>query len=298
MKNKIRSAVPYVFLLIGLFLISTVGTYLFLYFREAHEAESTFDDLKDLVVEVPIEDDNNEQPRDKTGLGSGNDGHGLDVRTKPDFSALIDANSDFVGWLTVDGTSIDYPVMQTPGNEEYYLHRNFYKNYDYAGVPFCNSASDIERPSDNIVIYGHHMRAGTMFNHLTLFQKEAFYKEHKTFTFDTIYRTGTYEIIGVVLTHVNEGAFPYWEVVDCTEDEFNEYVDWIAKKSLYKTTGIGDVEYGDRLVTLSTCAYHVTNGRLIVIGKLIDSDDIDLINNKEDHVENFEETEKTIYNDN
>lgn len=288
MKNKIRDIVPYIFLCIGLFIISTVGTYMYLYLHTTHESSSELQDLKDLIVEVPIEDDNNtpsDMPKDKTNLGGGNDGHELTVRTKPDFSKLVEQNSDFVGWITIEGTNIDYPVMQTPGDEEYYLHRNFYKKYDYAGVPFCNSAADIERPSDNIVIYGHHMRAGTMFNHLTLFQKQDFYKNHKTFTFDTIYRTGTYEIIGVCLTHVNEGAFPYWEVVDCSEEEFNEYVKWIASKSIYKTDGIGDVKYGDKLVTLSTCAYHVTNGRLIVIGKLIDSDDVSLFN------------EKTVYNE-
>lgn len=267
MKNRIRTVVPYIFLIIGIYLISSVGTYLFLYFRDIKKSVDDFKDLKELVVDVPIDD---EDPKDKTDLGSGNDGHELSKRTKPDFSALLAKNDDFVGWLTVEGTNIDYPVMQTPGDEEYYLHRNFYKQYDYSGVPFCNAAADVERPSDNIVIYGHHMRAGTMFNHLTLFQDSEFYAKHKTFTFDTIYRTGTYEIVAVCLTHVNEGAFKYWEVTDCTENEFNEYVNWLASKSLYKTDGIDDVEYGDRLVTLSTCAYHTTNGRLIVVGKLID----------------------------
>lgn len=296
MKDKIRSAVPYIFLFIGLFIISTVGTYMFLYLRDSNKSVEEFKDLKDLVVEVPV--DPTDTPKDKTDFSSGNNGHELGVRVKPDFSALIAENDDFVGWLTVEGTNIDYPVMQTPGDEEYYLHRNFYKKYDYSGVPFCNSAADVERPSDNIVIYGHHMRAGTMFNHLTLFQKEDFYKEHKTFTFDTIYRTGTYEIVAVCLTHVNEGAFKYWEVVDCSEEEFNEYVTWMVSKSLYKTDGIDDVEYGDKLVTLSTCAYHVTNGRLIVIGKLIDTDDTDLINNKTAYVKDNENVEETIYNNN
>lgn len=290
MENRIRTVVPYIFLIIGIYLISSVGTYLFLYFRDTKKSVDDFKDLKELVVDVPIDD---EDPKDKTDLGSGNDGHELSKRTKPDFSALLAENDDFVGWLTVEGTNIDYPVMQTPGDEEYYLRRNFYKQYDYSGVPFCNAAADVERPSDNIVIYGHHMRAGTMFNHLTLFQDSEFYAKHKTFTFDTIYRTGTYEIVAVCLTHVNEGAFKYWEVTDCTENEFNEYVNWLASKSLYKTDGIDDVEYGDRLVTLSTCAHHTTNGRLIVVGKLIDSDDADLINNKSDRI--LESNEETIY---
>jgi sortase B len=289
MKNKIRIVVPYIFLIIGICLILSVGTYLFLYFRDAKKSVDAFKDLKELVVEVPVDD---EDPNDNTDLGSGNE---LSEHTKLDFSALLAENADFIGWLTVDGTNIDYPVMQTPDDEEYYLHRNFYKQYDYSGVPFCNAAADVERPSDNTVIYGHHMRAGTMFNHLTRFKDADFYAKHKTFTFDTIYRTGTYEIVAVCLTHANEGAFKYWEVTDCTEDEFNEYVNWLASKSLYKTDGIDDVEYGDRLVTLSTCAYHTTNGRLIVVGKLIDSDDADLINNRSDRT--LENNEETIYNE-
>ena len=72
----------------------------------------------------------------------------------------------------------------------------------------------------------------------------------------------------------------------------------MVSKSLYKTDGIDDVEYGDKLVTLSTCAYHVTNGRLIVIGKLIDTDDTDLINNKTAYVKDNENVEETIYNNN
>ena len=101
--------------------------------------------------------------------------------------------------------------------------------------------------------------------------------EHKTFYFDTIYRTGTYEVIAVVYTDVNAGAFKYWEVED-TEEAFNEYVNFLKRKTVYNTDGLDSVTYGDKLVTMSTCAYHVTNGRLIVVGKLIDSDDKEVLN--------------------
>ena len=289
MTKKIRQIVPYIFLFLGLYLLSTVGTYMFLYYNEIHKSQETFNDIHDLV-----EDTGDPAGNSKIKLGNDEGGNALPVRTKKDFSKLLEENSDFVGWIEVPETRIDYPVMFTPSDEEYYLHRNFYKNYDYSGVPFCNKVSDPEKPSNNIVIYGHHMRSGTMFYDLSLFKEESFYKDNKYFYFDTIHRTGTYEIVAVVLTHVNQGCFNYWELED-DKESFDSYVSFLKSNALYHTDGIDDVEYGDKLVTLSTCSYHVTNGRLIVVGKLVDTDDIDLINHKMDHVKDFEKTTETVY---
>lgn len=256
----------YILLIIGILILGYSGYRLFDYFWNINKAEQAFNNLKDMIQEEPTE------PGDAGG-------NPLTTRTKPDFSALLDANSDFVGWITVPDTRIDYPVMQTPNNEEFYLRRNFEKQYDMSGTPFCNADADLVRPSDNIIIYGHHMSAGTMFHDLVNYKKKDFYTEHKTFYFDTIYRTGTYEVIAVCLVGtLSEDDFPYWTVVNCNEEEFNEYISWLKSKSLYTTDSIDNTKYGDRLVTLSTCEYHVEGGRLIVVGKLIDSDDIDLLN--------------------
>ena len=274
-KKKKNSKISYIFLIIALLIFIGVGINLFIYIRNIIKAEKTFDTVKELII---IDDSTDDSTNNKKANIDGD-------RLIPDYSQVYTTNSDYVGWIKVQGTKIDYPVMQTPDDEQYYLHRNFYKKYDYSGVPFCSADADLKRPSENIVIYGHHMRAGTMFSNLDLFKKESFYKSHKTFTFDTIYRSGTYEIIAVCLTDANDGSFPYWMYIDCSEADFNDYLTWMSANALYHTDGINSVQYGDKLVTLSTCAYHVNNGRLIVIGKLIDSDDADIF------------TEKTIYNE-
>lgn len=273
-KNKVRTIVSLIILYIGLFILSSVGGYLYMYFHDINHTQQTAAQLKDRIVDVPVEDDD----ATKKNLND-SDGGALTPRERASkaYAELLEENSDFIGWLEVPDTNIDYPVMYTPNDEEYYLRRDFYKKYDISGTLFCNKACDPEKPSNNIVIYGHHMRAGTMFQNLTKFKDKEFYDEHKTFYFDTIYRTGTYEVIAVVYTDVNAGAFKYWEVED-TEEAFNEYVNFLKRKTVYNTDGLDSVTYGDKLVTMSTCAYHVTNGRLIVVGKLIDSDDKEVLN--------------------
>ena len=104
-------------------------------------------------------------------------------------------NQDFVGWLTIDNTSIDYPVMQCRRDMNYYLHRGYDKEYSGQGSLFANILSNVSAPSDNILIYGHHMITDTMFHSLTEYENEEYYRKHKYITFDSIYRTGTYEVI-------------------------------------------------------------------------------------------------------
>jgi len=264
--KKVRTILAYLILLVGIGLLVACGSYLLNYFHKTHETEKGFDAVRDLVQEIEI-------PKEQLNE---DDGYELELKPKRDYSELYAQNSDFIGWLKIDGTPIDYPVMLTPTNEEYYLHRNFYKQYDYNGTLFCEAEIDPIRPSDNITIYGHHIKGGIMFHDLDNFKSKEFYEEHKTFIFDTIYRWGTYEIVAVYRTDVNPGSFEYWNVQDCTEEEFNEYVQFFTRKAIYKTDLIDSVEYGDKLISLSTCAYHVENGRLVVVAKLIKSEETDL----------------------
>lgn len=266
MTKKIRMYLSYIIFFIGIFILGGTCSYLYKYYSDIHKSKKTFDEVKTLIDED-----------DKEATYIINMGKKIKV-SKRDYTKLYEQNNDFIGWIKINGTNIDYPVMLTPNNEEYYLHTNFNKQYDFSGVPFCNKEADLITPSDNITIYGHHMMSGTMFAQLDKFKQKDFYDEHPTFTFDTIYRWGIYEVVGVYLTDVNEGSYKYWEVTDCTENEFNDYVQFIKNKSLYETNGIDNVKYGDKLVSLSTCAYHVTNGRLVVVGKLIYNEPTKLYN--------------------
>ena len=89
---------------------------------------------------------------------------------------LYKANSDIIGWVKIDGTKIDYPVMQTQADPEYYLHNSFEKEYAASGTPFMDAASDIFMPTSNFLIYGHHMKNGTMFRDLLNMKARSFMK--------------------------------------------------------------------------------------------------------------------------
>lgn len=182
------------------------------------------------------------------------------------FRPLIEANKDFAGWIKIDGTVIDYPVMWTPNDPDYYLKRDFGKNESKSGTPYIGKDCSIE--SNNMIIYAHNMKNGTMFSDLLKYNDEEFFKSHRTISFDTPDESGAYEIIAVFKDRVHykdeTGVFRYYECVgNLTEDEYREYVDEIKNRSLYET-GI-TAEYGQQLITLSTCSYHTENGRFVVV---------------------------------
>lgn len=183
-----------------------------------------------------------------------------------EYLPLYEQNNDFAGWISIEGTVINYPVMKSE-EADFYLNHNFEKNYSAYGVPYIQTDCDI-LSSDNIVIYGHHMDNGSMFADLCKYSDESFYKEHKTVSFNTLYSYGSYEIFAVLKTTGNETGFKYYQFVDAEgEEDFESFVDACTELSLYKTDT--SAKYGDRLITLSTCEYSRSNGRIVVVAKLI-----------------------------
>jgi len=184
----------------------------------------------------------------------------------PEYGDLFLQNSDMVGWIKIDGTSINYPVMQTPDNPNYYLKRNFYKEYSDLGVPYVQENCDLAT-SDNLIIYGHHIRGQKMFGALENYKTKSFYEEHKIIQFDTLTEHAEYEVIAVFKTVAyNSSGYRYYDFINAEdESSFDAYVDKCKELSLYDT-GVA-AEYGDRLITLSTCEYSANNGRLVVVAK-------------------------------
>lgn len=187
------------------------------------------------------------------------------------YDALYAANSDFYGWIKIEGTNINYPVMHTPNDPEYYIHRGFTGNYSDSGTPFMDGSCTDE--SNSKFIYAHHMRFGTMFAQLSKFTSYDFYKNHTTFTFNTMNEDATYEIVAVFRTEiymVETDAFKYYEYVgSLSEARFDAYIAGAKSISIYNT-GVS-ASYGDQLLTLSTCNTHTENGRLVVLAKRIES---------------------------
>ena len=183
------------------------------------------------------------------------------------YGKLHDYNLDFVGWIRVPGTEINYPVMQSPNNPNFYLRHNFEKEYSNLGTPYLQENCDI-RTCDNLIIYGHHMLDGGMFSDLELYKKKEFFEQHKYVRFDTLDELGLYEVMAVVITTAYQAdSFQYYNYIENNELTFNTYVQECKQHALYDT-GI-DAEYGDKLITLSTCEYSSDNGRLIVVAKKI-----------------------------
>ena len=250
-----------------IFLVS--GFFLVKYYYESHKNKEFVASLKDLLdteeeYEEPgtgSEDTPSTGTEKQTGKTAGKKSDGPKLVTVNDrlvlkkYAKLYEKNFDFIGWLTIDGTSVDYPVMYTPNNEEKYLRKNFDGDYALAGTLFIAKNSDPVRPTTNILIYGHNMKDGSMFSDLLDYTDTDYYNEHKTIRFDTIYRTGRYEVIaafhGQVLSEGEEG-FRYYTFFDAeTEEEFDSYVR--AVKALSSVQDATTADFGDELLTLSTC---------------------------------------------
>ncbi len=189
----------------------------------------------------------------------------------PEYQELYLQNNDMVGWIKVEDTKINYPVMQSKDNPNFYLKHGFDKAYTDYGCPYVQENCDMELPSDNIIIYGHHMNDGSMFAGLMKFKDKSFWEKHKTISFDTLTDRQTYEVIAVFKTVVytdSPESFKYYQFVNAeTAEDFTAYVEKCKELSLYDTDVTA--EYGDKLLTLSTCEYSRTNGRLVVVAKLI-----------------------------
>lgn len=189
------------------------------------------------------------------------------------YDSYADANPDYVGWLYLADTKVNGPVVQSQldGNGYWeYLYKDFYGNDKFAGTLFLDKACSIDSPTtDNWMIYGHNMNDGSMFGTLKYYRDELFWREHPTFTFTTRESVETFEILGVVQSWVSEepqGQFEYFFFFDAeNEEEFQDFVRQVKENSLYDT-GV-EVEYGDQLITLSTCDSWHEEGRLAIIGR-------------------------------
>ena len=190
----------------------------------------------------------------------------------PEYAQLYLENPDMVGWIQIPGTQLNYPVMQTPSDPDFYLKRNFDGEYSDWGCIYVEEECDVFTPSDNVTIYGHHMHDGSMFTALTRYSSRAYLQENPYIRFDTLLEHRTYEIIAVFTTTASVGeGFRYNAFVDAdNKAEFDEYIRQCKDLSLYHIAATA--EYGDKLITLSTCEYTQVNGRFVVVAKLIETE--------------------------
>lgn len=239
MKNKI-----FIVVILVLAVIFAVSTYLYLseYFKDKEQTDE-FESIAQAVEDSGQCSDNK-------------------------YADLYAQNNDFIGWIKIEDTVIDYPVMQSKDNPNFYLDHNFNKEYSRFGVPYMQENCNLQ--SDNIIVYGHNMKNKSLFNELTKYKDKDFYNAHRYIQLDTLSEQRKYEVICAFKTvaYANDG-FKYYEFVDAdSQEDFSAYIEKCQALSFYDT-GV-NAEYGDKLITLSTCEYSQDNGRLVVVAKLIE----------------------------
>ena len=189
----------------------------------------------------------------------------------PEYAAIYAENNDFIGWLKIADTIIDYPVMQSKNESNYYLNHTFSHEEDKNGTLFIDSRNDIVNRSTNIIIYGHNMKSNAMFGSLKKYLDEDYWQQHKMIQFDTLYEKGTYEVVAVCLGKVeyqDEDVFRYYDFLNAeNEEQFNAFLDNVEKSAVFEDKDA--IGYGDELLTLSTCNHYVENGRLYIVAKKV-----------------------------
>lgn len=185
-------------------------------------------------------------------------------RTGLDLAALKAENDDFIAWLQIPGTTIDYPIVST-NNTKYYLEHTFSGKKSYLGTLLSLKKTDYSTPGKNIAVYGHHIRSNSqiMFSPLISYKEQSFYEGHEFIYLDSLYHSDTYIVFAVI--NMRSGDWDPSATSFASDDEFLDYVNRARSQSLYDT-GV-EVTAQDQILTLITCdrSYIPTYGRLVVM---------------------------------
>lgn len=234
-----------------IFLVS--GGLLVKRFFDDRQTESEFASLSDLIDDTAQTNSDGESNAEK-------------------FARLVERNPEFIGWISIPDTNLDFPVMYSPARADFYLRHDFEGEYSNYGVPYLDEDCTLtaEDCSENLIIYGHNMKTGTIFGCLTGYKEASYYREHPCIEFDTLYGDGTYEVFAAfAIDVVSDTGFAYNTYIDMDEETFNEFVGE-AKRRSDVDSGITP-QYGDELLTLSTCEYSSSNGRYVVCARRVEN---------------------------
>lgn len=238
---------------------------------DMHDAQ-LYEGLSELVTDPTEEESENSGFEDHRQETTGDDQIPDDTEMEilPRYQTVYEMNQDLYGWIYLEGTTLNYPVMCTPEDEEYYLRRGFDREYSRSGVPFLDGGC--VPGNGNYIIYGHNMNNGTMFAPLIAYEAESFWREHPVIRFDTLYERGQYEIVSVFYSRVfyksEQNVFRYYDYTNLSDQAvFHDFVEQAKGQALYET-GV-EPEYGDQLITLITCSYGIKNERFVIVARQI-----------------------------
>lgn len=194
----------------------------------------------------------------------------------PEYKKLYEENSDLYGWIKIEDTIIDYPVMHTPELEDtnFYINKNWKKEESELGSIYIDGRC--KEDSENLIIYGHNRKDKSMFGSLTKYKDKEYYEQHKYIEFNTLYQKSTYEIIAVSKAvvyydqDVPQNEYLFYEHIELnSKEEFDNYMCYMKENSYYDIEN--NTKYGDKLITLCTCDYWTENARLLIVAKKIDT---------------------------
>lgn len=234
--------------------------------RQAREAADANDGISQDSRKTADASDNGSQDVLEATDENGSRGREAESALLAQYALLHRQNADFAGWLYIEDTVIDYPVMYTPDDPERYLHKAFDGSYAQSGSLFIDASCTPE--SNHILIHGHHMKDGSMFGTLPRYQDAEYAEKHSVIRFDTPEEAGCYELLAAFYTEITDGqegdTFQYYAYTDLSDPaDFDTYIRQVKKLSVCDTDT--QAVYGDRILTLSTCSYHTEEGRFVVV---------------------------------
>ena len=186
------------------------------------------------------------------------------------YEALNRQNPDMQGWIRIEGTTGDYPVMYTPDEPEFYINRNFDKEKSSYGMIFIDGDCRVDQSTPNILIYGHHMKNGDMFAEIEKYNSREFQEAHPYVKFDTLAETGTYQVIAAFkqpASRLDEDFKTMLLAKD--EEQYEKLMNYLKIHRFYDTGA--EAVWPDRLITLTTCEYTQKDGRFFVVAKRVES---------------------------
>lgn len=287
MKRKLEKVAYILLILVPICVFLYCGWQLFDYFAEGTKTEKEYQDLANVMQQAQPKEDPAKPTFDWSSLDQmpieeivempespyvtvTDSETGKVTVMLPEFEPLYAINPDVIGWITIDDTNIDYPVVQRKDKKDYYLYRDFYGRQVARGCIYADEDCDLLEPSDNVILYGHMMKDGTMFEDLSNYTSKKFWQEHPFIHFYTLLRRHSYQIVCVFKTTANVGeGFAYYQFIDAESPEATAEFWKNCRANAFYDTGL-ELNHGDKLLTLSTCEYTLTNGRLVVVAKRID----------------------------
>lgn len=185
---------------------------------------------------------------------------------RPQFKQLDAVNPDIIGWIHLDATTLNYPILQSKDNEDY-LKKDFENQYNRKGSIFMDYRNSPKHEKMNTVIYGHHVGDDTMFDTVEKYLDQSFYDQHKTMQYDTKYGKYQLEVISAYETTTEDD---YIQTDFSSSKQYEKFLEETLKKSEISTTT--EINKNDKIVILSTCedAYSLSSGRIVVVAKLVE----------------------------